>query len=92
MTPRDCPCCGEPNGVLWYAGYGGRIEPREPAGYQCRACGEKMVEGRPEPELPRVSEIRRGRLVLGRWRLADQVQPVRRRGLGRADRQLMGVL
>jgi hypothetical protein len=30
--------------------------------------------------------------VLGRWRLADQVQPVRRRGLGRADRQLMGVL
>jgi hypothetical protein len=36
--------------MLWYAGYGGRIEPREPAGYQCRACGEKMVEGRPEPD------------------------------------------
>ena len=48
---RNCPCCGETNGMRWYNGFGGsREEPAEEAGYECRGCGQWIHDFTPEPD------------------------------------------
>lgn len=72
---RECPCCGEPKAMRWYNGFGGsREEPAEPAGWECRACGE-WLNDQPEPDpLPEWSycpECGEYGVAQWRWEVVD---------------------